>query len=305
MASALRDWLPSVIQSVDPWMSESDIDIGSRWGPDLDKELEKAHFGVLCLTPESMSSTWIHYEAGALSKFVDKAHVCPYLLDLQPNDIKGPLVNFQAARANKDDTLKLVQTISHAAGDRVLSDKRVHAIFEKFWPDLETVLASIHLGAREVAEPSRSQKDMIEEILKTVREQSRIISEVQTTSPEKGTVEEILKKVHEQSRIIPEVLEPIIQDAMINQFRNFWASSKSDAIPINLVYNDGFMKKYTSFDSYDDFMDAARELECSLTDAKAIEFIAENTSFPTWEVMRAAAVGEWIIKRNGFNFIVT
>jgi len=114
MAAALRDWLPNVIQSVEPWMSESDIDTGSRWGPDLDKELEKSHFGILCLTPESMLSTWIHYEAGALSKFVDKARVCPYLLGLQPTDIKGTLVNFQMARANKEDTLKLVQAINHA-----------------------------------------------------------------------------------------------------------------------------------------------------------------------------------------------
>jgi hypothetical protein len=89
-------------------MSDSDIDIGARWGPNLDKELEETHFGILCLTPECLESPWIHYEAGALSKFVDKAHVCPYLLGLEPSDVKGPFVNFQAAEANKTGTLKLV-----------------------------------------------------------------------------------------------------------------------------------------------------------------------------------------------------
>ncbi len=178
MAAALRNWLPNIIQSVDPWMSESDIDIGSRWGQNLDKELEKAHFGILCLTPESMSSTWIHYEAGALSKFVDKSRVCPYLLGLQPTDIKGPLVNFQMAKANKEDTFKLVQAINRTTSDRPLSDERIYAIFEKFWPDLETALADIPTETQEAVESPRPQEDMVEEILKTVREQAGITSDI-------------------------------------------------------------------------------------------------------------------------------
>lgn len=180
MAHALRDWLPNIIQSIDIWMSESDIDIGSRWGPDLDKELEKSQFGILCLTSECVTSTWIHYEAGALSKFVDKSRVCPYLLDLQPTDIKGPLVSFQAARADKDDTLKLVQTINRATGERVLPESRISTIFERFWPDLQKALVDIPSDANIVTGFSRPPEDMIEEILKTVREQSRIIAEIQT-----------------------------------------------------------------------------------------------------------------------------
>jgi hypothetical protein len=85
MASALYNWLPSIIQSIDPWMSDSDIDIGSRWGQNLDKELESANFGILCLTPESLNSTWIHYEAGALSKFIDKSRVCPLFARTRAN----------------------------------------------------------------------------------------------------------------------------------------------------------------------------------------------------------------------------
>lgn len=179
MASALREWLPNVLQSVDIWMSDSDIDIGSRWGPDLDKELEKSQFGILCITPESATSTWIHYEAGALSKFVDKSHVCQYLLGLQPTDIKGPLMNFQAARADKEDTLKFMQTINRATGERILPDARIATIFERFWPDLEAALARIPPEAKKTTEPSRSQDDMVEEILKTVREQARIMAEMQ------------------------------------------------------------------------------------------------------------------------------
>lgn len=160
-------------------MSDSDIDIGSRWGPNLDKELEKANFGILCLTPDCTSSSWILYEAGALSKFVDKSRVCPYLFELQPTDIKGPLVNFQAARANKEDTLKLILTIYHASGETTLTDQRVRSIFEKFWPELEMTLATIppQTSTNSQNKP-RSSEDMVEEILKIVREQSNYISEI-------------------------------------------------------------------------------------------------------------------------------
>jgi hypothetical protein len=179
LALALYHWIPGVIQSIEPWMSESDIDIGSRWGPDLDRELEQTDFGILCLTPECKSSTWIHYEAGALSKLVDKSRVCPYLLGLQPTDLIGPLVNFQAAKANREETLKLMQTINNIAGDKPLPSDRLKSTFERFWPDLEAEINKIAQHDSNIKKYSRTSPDMVEETLRIVRDMAKTILEIQ------------------------------------------------------------------------------------------------------------------------------
>jgi hypothetical protein len=41
IAHALRIWLQSVIQHIDPWMSELDIGAGQRWGHELMKKADK------------------------------------------------------------------------------------------------------------------------------------------------------------------------------------------------------------------------------------------------------------------------
>ena len=185
MASALRDWIPNIIQSADPWMSDSDIDIGERWGSILDNALEKTHFGILCLTSECLESPWIHYEAGALSKFVDKAHVCPCLLGLKPGDVKGPFVNFQAAEADETGTFKLAQSINRAS-DTPLPEERINTIFKRFWSDLETSLNAISTSTQKISKP-RPDTDILSEILELSRGQSKAINEIQVRLDEPNT----------------------------------------------------------------------------------------------------------------------
>ena len=48
VAVVLRDWLPSVIQSIEPYLSSEDIDKGARWSTDIAKELEATAFGQDC-----------------------------------------------------------------------------------------------------------------------------------------------------------------------------------------------------------------------------------------------------------------
>lgn len=82
VAEALNDWLPRVIQAVKPFYSP-EIEKGAKWSNEIDDALEGTRFGIVCLTPDNLSSTWIHYETGALSK-TSGALIWTFYRDLHP-----------------------------------------------------------------------------------------------------------------------------------------------------------------------------------------------------------------------------
>jgi TIR domain len=172
LAEALRDWLPAVLQAVEPWMSAEDIDKGARWSAHVAGELEQARVGILCLTRDNLAAPWILYEAGALSKTLERTAVCPYLWGVRPADLRGPLVQFQAAEANRADTRRLVATINTALGLAALSERSLDRAFKTWWPELEKTLAALP-ATRPPTRPARSERDLLEETLSLVRELAR------------------------------------------------------------------------------------------------------------------------------------
>lgn len=172
IAEALREWLPNVIQAVEPWMSAEDVDKGLRWSSEIAVQLEGTRFGIICLTPDNLESPWILFEAGALSKTIDKAFVCPFLFGLDPSDVKGPLAQFQATKAEKDDTKRLITTINNALGDQALAAQKIETAFEHWWRDLEWALRSVKEIAGD-AKPERSDREILEEVLELVRSEAR------------------------------------------------------------------------------------------------------------------------------------
>ena len=175
VAEALHDWLPSVMQAVRPWMSAEDIEAGARWSADVARELEETRFGIICLTPENRDARWILFEAGALSKTVQQTRVCPYLFDLQPSSLEGPLVQFQAVVAHEEGTRKLVRSINLAAADQGLPEARLDKTFDVWWCDLRQRLEAVP-QPEQPARPEqteRPEREMVEEILSLVRDQAR------------------------------------------------------------------------------------------------------------------------------------
>ena len=172
VAEALREWLPNMLQAIDPWMSAEDIDKGARWSSDIAGELSNTRAGIICVTAENLGAPWLNFEAGALSKTLDKTLVCPYLIGLQPADLRGPLVQFQAAVAERGDTRRLMATINAALGKDALPDKQLDKAFDVWWPELEANLNSIS-SMKTTPKSRRSEREILEEILALVRFQSR------------------------------------------------------------------------------------------------------------------------------------
>jgi hypothetical protein len=178
IAIALRDWIPNVIQGVTPWMSEEDINKGSKWAIELAEQLEKTDFGIACLTPENKSSDWLLYETGSLAKQVKGSFVVPYLYELVPSDLTGPFTLFQMAKATKDETFKVIAAINSGMGDSSLTMPKLAASYEKWWPDLEDALEKIPAPKQGnlVKQTERSNEDLLKEILERVRTLPREIS---------------------------------------------------------------------------------------------------------------------------------
>ena len=174
IANALREWLPNVIQAIKPWISASDIDKGARWSSDIASQLEESVIGIICLTPENLEAPWILFESGALSKTINKSFVCPYLFQVKPSDISGPLVQFQFTKANKDDTKNLIMTINKALGNLALPEQNLFTAFEKWWPEFEQKLKEI--PEIQIKREERSDREILEEILDLNRKQAREIT---------------------------------------------------------------------------------------------------------------------------------
>lgn len=172
VAEALRDWTKRVIQGVRPWMSTEDIRKGKRWNSDIADQLRDAAVGIFCITTENLAAPWIHFEAGALAKQVGQANVCPYLFNVKPSDVSGPLAEFQSTEATKDDTRKLVLTINETLEDP-LEKGDLEDAFEVWWPKLETALGQIPHPRKEAQVARREDRDLLEEILAVVRDLSR------------------------------------------------------------------------------------------------------------------------------------
>lgn len=141
VAQAFHDWLPFVIQAVKPFISTGDIDKGKRWSDVLSSELTETAYGILVITPDNFDKPWIHFEAGAISKAVDKSYVSPFLFNIDPLRLVGPLTQFQATVNDPEDILRLLHSINgRLPEDQQLATEVLEREFELLWPDLKKQL---------------------------------------------------------------------------------------------------------------------------------------------------------------------
>jgi hypothetical protein len=182
VAIVFRDWLPSVIQEIVPYVSSEDIDKGARWSTDIAKELADSKFGILCVTRENINAPWLTFEAGALSKTMDKSFVSPFLFDIKRSEVDGPILQFQSTIFEKEDVKKLVRTLNKACDKDGLSADRLEKAFEVWYQTLETDLEKLKVLKREnIDEESNDEiktpkaQEILEEVLDLTRSNQKLL----------------------------------------------------------------------------------------------------------------------------------
>lgn len=152
VAESLCDFIPRIIPELENRLFLSTgIEKGARWSDEIARHLEEADAGILCLTAEGLNSTWLHFEAGALTKGLDStrarrgeagstsssSRIFTYLHGIEPTAFSGPLSEYQWTAANRDDTWRLMQALHGLFGDARADFRSARQRFDELWPELE------------------------------------------------------------------------------------------------------------------------------------------------------------------------
>ena len=176
VASALGDWLPYVIQAIEPFVSSENIDKGERWSDELMKQLNETSYGIICVTRHNIDAPWMNFEAGAISKAFDRSYVSPFLFDVGCSEFEGPLQQFQFTQYgkneafNKEDVFKLVSSINNRlTSPQQVPHERLRREFETWWAELKGKLDVI-ADNQDVGNVAGLKWLLIPEDLKVVQE---------------------------------------------------------------------------------------------------------------------------------------
>ncbi|WP_171058094.1 toll/interleukin-1 receptor domain-containing protein [Modestobacter altitudinis] len=174
VAGLLREWLPLVINEIEPFMSSEDIDKGSRGLSRIASELQNSDHGIVVVTEENCEKPWINFEAGALSKVVEESRVTPLLFGVEYTQITGPLTQFQHVLPQKEDIRRLLDSINRDC-DRPLSESMLGKAFDQWWPQFARDLLTVRppVSHRNM----RSPDQLTSETLQIVRSIQRELKE--------------------------------------------------------------------------------------------------------------------------------
>ena len=68
VAEQLKDWLPQIINLLDPWISFEDIGKGRRWSPEIAGQLAVSKAGIVCVTASNRANPWLLFESALFRK---------------------------------------------------------------------------------------------------------------------------------------------------------------------------------------------------------------------------------------------
>ena len=200
LAESLRDWIPEVLQVVQPWLSSEDIPLGANWATLIARRLEDVDYGIICLTQENVHPQWLRFESGALSKSLTSP-LSVYALELTPADISGPLSPFQCAIAKKESTYRLISSLNLISGKYKITEERLKTMFEIHWPALENRLKAI--SSLNISKTEQENHKSFEEKLDEALDLLYSLCEIDRSTTVQAGQDKILqqKRAHSKPRI--------------------------------------------------------------------------------------------------------
>lgn len=139
IAHAWESLLPTLVD-VRAVMS-TEFTKGRDWWTALRQTLGAARTGVVFLTPENVSSPWLHYEAGALATAMGERDgtLFTYVVGFDSGTLTGPLASYQSTVATREDTFRLIRDLCAATGRPAPSAEQ----FDAWWLKLAAKLDDV------------------------------------------------------------------------------------------------------------------------------------------------------------------
>ena len=178
LAKIFNEWITNVLPTVKTYISTEQIGPGDRWSDSIGKGLETNFMGIFFMVEENVDSPWLNFEAGAISKNIEGSKVIPLLHDMKPEQINGPIAQFQAKLINQEpDIFSIVKQINTGINDeRKINNEILKKLFDKWYPDFVeeyTKFCNDNPGPIETEDKKSSNlldsEDQIGEILNIVR----------------------------------------------------------------------------------------------------------------------------------------
>jgi hypothetical protein len=183
VAEAFHKYLPLMFREMDPFLSSHDIGSGDRWSKELAASLDQTNFGLIFLTRDNLTTPWLLFEAGALTRHAEGRACCMLLDGLPLSEVRGPLAQFQNKQFSKTNVRVVVRDLTRLLPRSPESDQ-FDLIFEKWWPDIETAYNRA-LAARSRAPSTnrapRAADDILQEVLVLTREIAARVTITSTT----------------------------------------------------------------------------------------------------------------------------
>jgi hypothetical protein len=181
IANEIRDWLPLVLPAVNPFITTSDVEKGARWQSEISKELNASSYGLACITSDNLASTWMAFEAGALTKELEQSRFATVLFGVGKAQVPAPFNMFQATDFNESEMRQLIEDINAAvpeANRRLIG--HLDKSFRTFWPELSGKVQQILEQGVKVEAPEPNLADMLIEMMALLRQQSTVLSDLST-----------------------------------------------------------------------------------------------------------------------------